>query len=773
MKSVHASSARALAIALVAGTAFVAHPGYAETTPMSATSGSASDTSPTAPETPATTSPSDRQLGDIIVTAQRKSENLQRTPIAVTALSADDLRAKSTQSFSDLAKSVPGLSISSASTTAPGGALPVVYIRGIGQQDPSIFQDPGVGIYVDGVYVARAAGAAIDLPDIGRVEVLRGPQGTLFGKNAVGGAINIVTRDPTKNWTGQLDGTGGSYDLVNLRGYVSGPLSDTIGVSLAADFRNEDGYVDRLAYPSREKIGEQGRERHRSVRGRATWEPIAGLKVDLSADYSHYHDTSAPGIGTLTAPTAVYTLWNNLVGIPSGLPWTQANTNTGDKYKTFATGPNFANDDIYGFSGTLSYGLGDATIKSITAYRHMKEAYSRDSDGSPVNFFNATGFHKLKQFSEELQLYGHALDSKLDYMGGLYYLRETGNEQDFADVAPGLYTATHNPALEIGRLYGVGVLTNSYAAFGQTTFHFNDKLSATVGIRYTSESKSDDVSSFGVESGILYVPPTHVSDRFKAWTPKFGIQYQATSNILFYASATKGFKSGGFNGRINTLAGLTEFNPETVWSYEAGIKATLADRRVRINLAGYHMDYSNLQLAYFILTSTGTVTAVSNVAAAKLNGGEAEITLIPTTGLEIGGSLSYNSNNYTDIQPGAQVVKGDKIPYVPKWQGSASIQYTAELGGGRQLIPRLDFSYQSKSFAVISNSPVSELNPRGLLNARLTYRPSSKRWSIAGYVTNLTNKFYYTSAQDNTTASLLYRLVGRPREFGGTVGFKF
>jgi iron complex outermembrane recepter protein len=712
-------------------------------------------------------------LAEIVVTAERRSENLQTTPIAVTALSADALRSQSVSQFSDLARTVPGLSISSASTTAPGSATPVVYIRGIGQQDPSIFQDPGVGIYVDGVYVARSAGSAIDLPDIERVEVLRGPQGTLFGKNAVGGAINIVTQTPSDVPTGSLDATIGNYNLVDLRGLVSGPVATDLAGGLALDAKREDGYVDRLSYPDRSKTGTEGGVDHLSGRTRLHWTPMEDLSVDFSADYTRYQDESAAGLTTVYPPTSIYTLWNTLVASKGGLTWTPADAETGGKYSTFATGPNFADDHIYGSGIWLSWKLPWATFRSITAYRYAHETYSRDSDGSPADFFSATGYHQTSQYSQELQLLGSSFEDRLKWISGLYYLHENGQESDLAIIAPGLYTETHNTSLELGRLYGIKTTTDSYAGFGQATFYITRALGLTAGLRYTSEPKSAVVSSFGTESGILYVPPTAVSKTFSSLTPKYGIQYQVDPNVMLYASATKGFKSGGFNGRVSTLAGLTTFAPETVWSYEGGVKSTLLDNRLRINLAGYYMDYDNIQLAYFILTPGGVVNAVSNVAAAELHGVEAEVAAVPVSRLRLAASASWEDNYYTNIQPGAQVVKGDKMPYTPKWTASFSADYAFILPGDATLTPHVDYSFKGRTFAVISNSFPSELSAYSLVNARLTYAPANDHWSLAAYATNLTNRYYFTSAQDNTTASLLYRLLGRPREFGLTLHIRF
>ena len=719
--------------------------------------------------------PTGDTIAEVIVTAQRKSENLQRTPVAVSALSAETLKAKSVTQFSDLAKSVPGLSISTASTTAPGSALPVVYIRGIGQQDPSIFQDPGVGIYVDGVYVARSAGATIDLPDIGQVEVLRGPQGTLFGKNAVGGAINVTTQTPSPIPTGSLDATVGSYGLVDLRGVFSGPLASDLRGALAFNARRQDGYVDRLSYPDRAKTGSMGDQNHLSTRGRLRWTPSDTVTVDLSADYTRYRDTSSPGVTTVYPATNIQTMWNTLVApnTPSGLPWTAATVQTGDQYSNFQTGPNFAKDDIYGVSASVSWDLPWATLRSVTAYRHVHETYSRDADGSATDYFSATGNHDISQTSQELQLLGKSFDGRLDWIGGLYYLHEDGAEEDLAIIAPGLYTATRNTALELGRLYGITTKTDSYAAFGQATFHATDALGFTVGLRYTSDDKSAVVSSFGTESGILYVPPTNVGKTFSALTPKFGVQYQATPDLLLYASATEGFKAGGFNGRVSKPEGLTTFQPEKVWSYEGGAKYTGLGGKLRANVAGYYMTYDNIQLAYFILTPTGVVNAVANVAGAQLHGAEAEVTALPFAHLELTATTSWEENKYTEIEPGAQVTKSNKIPYTPKWTASFSAQYQFTLPNEATLTPRIDYSFKGKTFSVISNSAPSLLPSYSLVNARVTYAPREAPWSLSVYGTNLADTHYFTSAQDNTTASLLYQLVGRPREYGVTLNARF
>ena len=709
---------------------------------------------------------------DIIVTAQRREESLQRTPLAVTALGVDDLRDKNITSLADLGRAVPNLAISSAGYTAPTNALPVIYIRGIGQQDPSIFSDPGVPVYVDGVYVARSAGGAIDLPDIQRVEVLRGPQGTLFGKNAVGGAVNLITRTPGASPGSRIELSGGSDDLVHARGYTDIAVSDQLGVTLAGDYMHENGYGDRLAVGTNKVLGRLGDKRHFSLRGQLHWKPTDALSIDLSADYTHYRDTAPPS-QTRVFAASLLSLYNNVVGTPAGSTLTPAVAGSG-AYDNYSLNPQRVRDDLGGASATIAYRFGGVTLKSITAYRVSHDAFSRDADSAPMVYLEAARNMHSDQFSQEAQLLGSLFGDKVDFILGAFYLHDTSSQVDVATVIPGVYQATHNPQTDISRTTSDQQTTNSYAVFGQATWHIAQGLNFTAGLRYTKDQKRAVISSVSPESGIIYVPPTSFDDSWHALTPRFALDYRLTPDILLYASASRGFKSGGFNGRPSNMASLSAFDPESVWSYESGIKADLLQHHVRLNLAGFIADYKNIQLQRQILVvGTGIVSDIRNVAASRIKGLEGELTILPVHGLELTASGGYTTDKYTSIQAGAPVTATGVIPYTPKWTYSLSARYAIDLGASGTFTPSVDYAYRSSAFVTPDNDPSGLIPAYGLMSARLSYVPRNSFWELSAFVTNLTDKRYFLSKGVSAGVGIEYQLLGAPRRFGATFAVHF
>ncbi|WP_174279106.1 TonB-dependent receptor [Sphingomonas bacterium] len=727
-------------------------------------------TSPAPPSTPATPLPvADRQaIEDIIVTAQRREESVQRTPLAITAVTGDQLRAQNVRALEDVSRLAPNVAISASGYTAPTNAVPIVYIRGIGQQDPSLQTEPGVPIYVDGVYVARSAGGAIDLPDIARLEVLRGPQGTLFGKNTIGGAISLITVTPGVHPETQVELIGGNYALYQLRGFTNQKLSDQFGVSAAINYRHENGYGKRLGATGNE-LGRLGDQRNLSARVKARWTPTDRLTVDLSGDYTRYRNTATPG-QTLIVPAGLLNLWNARIGNPAGTPITQAGAASG-RYDNFSRNPQPANDDLGGASATIAYDLGGVTLKSITAYRKLTEFFSRDADSSAATYLEVDRRTHSHQFTQELQLGGKLLDDHVDYVLGGFYLHERGTEDNIGTIIPGLFTLRVGPEIERRQLLDQS--TSNYAAFAQATGHLLPGLNLTLGGRYTSEHKRLIDFVAGPESGIVYVNNVRLAHTWTSFTPRAALDYQATRDVLVYASVSKGFKSGGFNGRPAALSALTQFDPEKVTSYELGFKSDLLDHHVRLNVAAFDAEYSNIQLQRNILINGVLVTDVNNVAKSRIQGAEGELTVVPATGLELGGSIGYAHNKYTTIQPGAVVTATSKIPYAPELTYSLNASYRTDLGSAGSLTPNVNFAYRSGSYVTPANTAVSYIPAYGLLAGRLTYAPQDGPWSASLFATNLTNKRYLTSAGDSTGIGIVYQLYGRPREFGGSINLRF
>ena len=708
----------------------------------------------------------------VVVTAQKRAEKLQSTPIAVTALTAKALADQNITTLADLSHAAPNLAISASGYTAPTNALPVVYIRGIGQQDPSIYSDPGVPVYVDGVYVSRSAGGAIDLPDIARVEVLRGPQGTLFGKNAVGGAINVITATPGKSPGTELWVTGGSYNLAEFRGVTNLALSDQLAVTGAIDFRKEDGFGRRLSSTGA-TLGRLGDQSHQSGRVKARWAPTEDLTIDLAADYTRYRDTATPGQGqVLAAPLA--NLWNAQVGSHNGTPFTQAGAASGD-YDNYSANPQPVQDTLAGISGTVSYDFGGMTLKSITAFREGHDVFSRDADSSAAVYLEANRDMHSQQYSQEVQLLGKLFDDKLEYFFGGYYLFDKSHQFDRAFVLPGLAAATHNNVQDRSRSWDDRQNTTSKAIFAQFTYHFSPEVSLTAGLRSTEEKKDASVYVISPETAIVYVPTTNLSKRWSAATPRLAINYQATKDLLLYASASKGFKSGGFNGRPNNVASLTTFNPETVWSYEVGEKSEWFNHKLRVNAALFRSDYSNIQLSRQILdpVTSQVISDVSNVAAARINGAEGEIAIVPVRHLEFNFSAGYTHNEYTRVQPGAAVAINSKIPYSPARTWTASVRYTFDLHDAGKLDASANYAYRSSTYVTPINTAVSLLPAYGVLGARLVYTPATGPWDVTLYGTNLQDKRYLTSIGDSAGVGLVYKVYGRPREVGLTLGLHF
>ena len=709
-------------------------------------------------------------IADIIITAQRREESLQRVPLAVTAIDGAALREQNVSGLADIARIAPNIAISSSGYTAPTNALPVIYIRGIGQQDPAIYSDPGVPVYVDGVYVARSAGGAIDLPDISRVEVLRGPQGTLFGKNAVGGAVNIVTATPGRNTGTDVTLTGGSYALYEARGVTNLALSDQLGLTASFDAKHENGFGDRLEVGTGRRLGRLGDQRHLSGRVHARWTPTPALTVDLSGDYTHYRDTATPGQGSIVA-SGLLNLWNARVGVPSGKPISQAVAASGD-YDNYSLNSGAVRDDLGGVSGTVAYDLGGATIKSITAYREAHDVFNRDADSTPAVYLEVFRDMRSKQFTQEVQLLGKAWDGRIDYIVGGFYLHDSATQFDNVILTPGLYPLIPDPAQDRPRAYNDQQKTNSYAGYAQVTVRPVKWLGLTAGVRYTDEKKDAIVGVISPQSGIVYVPTQNLSGRWKAWTPRFAADVRISDDILAYVSASRGFKSGGFNGRPSNLASLTTFNPESVWSYEAGIKAEALQHRVRANLAVFRSDYDNIQLSRQTIIGGVLISDISNVASSRIKGVEGELVLVPTRGLEFNAAFGYTYNEYTKVQPGAVVTAANKIPYAPEWTIAVSARYRIELGTGT-LTPSVNYAFRSSTYVTPNNSPVSRLPDYGLLSARLTYAPPGGRWDLSVFGTNLTDKRYLISVGDSTGIGLVYNVFGRPRELGATLGIHF
>ena len=740
-------------------------------------------------------------LDVIVVTAQKRAEGLQDTPIAITAVSGESLEAQGVGDISNLQQITPNLVFDTTAPVSGVSSGAIVFIRGVGQTDFQLTTDPGVGTYVDGVYMARSVGGVLDVLDLERIEVLRGPQGTLFGRNTIGGAISLITKRPSDTFGVKAEATVGSRELLNGFLAVDIPFSDTIRSKFVGSIKSQNGYVRGLNDSRR--LGDTSRY---SFRGTIEAELLPTLTATLSGDFSEINEQNAASklVGISFAapgsPTRVDNRFDPATGlvtttnvpIPPGAPTLtflqnltpevfNASFITPDLDTTFATGPNGTDLKIWGASLTLALDVGFGELKSITAYRETSGSFARDADGSPFAVTHTNNFdYAQDQFSQELQLAGSALDDRFKFALGGYYFDENGRDNLVVNL-PVLFGTVNNFAT---------VNNKSYAAYAQGTFSVTDYLSVTGGVRYTKDEKSYTVP---VNGGAILNGPAGVFGPVGTFTPFFPagtsnadtnnvsfkgvVDYKLNDGTLFYVSYSEGFKSGGFNTRyLAPVPAAQSFAPEELITYEAGIKWEGLDRRLRLNAAVFRSDYDNIQLVVY--DSGAPLTR--NAGSADIQGFELEATALPIDSLELGFTVGYTDAEYQSVTPLNPLVATDNqvqltssLPNTPEWSLSGYLAHTLEVGSTGEIRTRADWAYSSR----IENDAVNSifLSQPGihLVNASIGYHDTDNGWSITGFVKNLTDERYIVSGDSNFGIGFHEANFNEPREFGATLRFKY
>ena len=685
----------------------------------------------------------------------------------------------------------------------------VIFIRGVGQTDFQLTTDPGVGTYVDGVYVARSVGGVLDVLDLERVEVLRGPQGALFGRNTIGGAISLVTKEPPKEFGGSATITGGSRDRIDARISIGGPLTDSIRLGLVASEKNQRGYVQDLT--NGVDFGNTNRD---SARVELVFDPAgSGFKATVTADGTRIRENNAAGklVGSsLQAPgstTRQDLVYNQATGkvdtqnvtVPAGNPnlaflynlvdaptlgtqpydgrWITPGLGT-----TYSEGPNGTRLNIWGTALTLEQRLPfEATLKSITAYRQTTGSFARDPDGASLPVAETSDFsYAQRQFSEELQLTGTALANRLKYTAGLYYFHETGHDPLNLTLP-----------IAFGNVRNFSFVKNeSYAAYAQGTFSITEKLEATGGVRYTDDKKQYMVPVGGgaIINGVLgiYGPPGTVTPFFPAGTYNKSFQntsfkgvldYKLDRNSLLYFSYSEGFKSGGFNTRyLVPVAAVVSYNPELLTTYEVGAKWEGLDHRLRVNGAVFHSDYSDIQLTVYEQGAPIT----RNAGTARINGAELETTILPFQHLTLTGGLGYLDAKYTSVpafDPSVaadeQITKNSELQKTPKISINARADYVIPVSSRSDLTISADMRSSSHVQNDAVNSKFIFQGAYQIANASITYSVDDGRWSVSAFVDNLTDKRIIEAGDSNYSIGFHEANYNAPREFGVTVGAKF
>ncbi|WP_174296346.1 TonB-dependent receptor [Sphingomonas bacterium] len=742
------------------------------------------ETQRTTVETAATARP---DSGDIVVTARRRSESIQKVPISIIAVTGATLRNQGVQDLKQFSSFAPGVSINNGRADG-GGTTAQIFIRGVGQNDFLIPNEPGVGLYVDDVYVASSSGALNSLGDVQSIEVLRGPQGTLYGKNTIGGAIRITTVKPDLDkFSGSASIAGGSYNRIDISAGVNIPLASTIALRVSGISRHTDDLQKRYLGKDGDGQGDINQDAGRAV---LLWKPSSDFDLTISGDYTRIRQHQAYGgnIGYVPGGSPLVDALNNeyypKINASLGLA---ADSRFDSRWATApdavgATGPNSDHYDIWGVSAIANLRLtSDISLKSITAFRRVKGFAGRDGDSSPYPLLETVSYDNNKQFSQELQLSGSSFGDRFKWTTGLYYMHQDLENRIVANLWTGLVTTSipiDFDARSLSQLSG-----NTYAAFGQGTFDITPRLHLTGGLRYNREERNfHNDWYFLVQPRSYTCPGIDVTGSFikcestdNVVTPAASLSYDLTSDKLVYASYSDGFKVGGWTPRLFSQQSLRRYLPERLKAYELGLKTSWFARRLTFNVDVFQSDYTNLQLTTIQADSTGAPQpTVQNAGAARIRGVESDLAIRLDSGTRLQGGLSYLDGEYRRLDPGVSFPLSAKLPETPKLSLSGSIDQTFELTRGDKIIARLDASYRSKTYKEANNVEAVAQRPYALLNGRVSYTLPNDNVTFAAYVTNLTDKRYLVSGIDvASTFSLYEAYYGRPREFGGEISIRF
>ena len=718
---------------------------------------------------------------NITVTARRTAERLQDVPAAVSAFNERTLDRIQAVDPTGLQGAVPNLNI--VQGRGSSNAMNI-YIRGVGQPDALQTFDPAVGVYVDDVYLSRIRGTQFDLLDIDRIEVLRGPQGTLYGKNTIGGALKVVTHRPGDEFRASGSIAVGSYNQFEAKGVVSGPIGAGISLGLALLTSKHDGYVkDEL------NDREYNDKDTKALRGDIAITPMENLRIDISGDYT-WEDTAMTVGQPLNDLTTLYTPFFGTV-LPVGNKFED-----GYDFKAQISPdlPNSLELRHRGLSGTVAYDVSDQlTLKSITALRKMDTSDYIDIDASIWNTGDVFVGVDQKQFSQEFQLLYKG--EKLSGVAGLYYLKERIKSHQEAYGSDLLRTSPLVAPLPFLRTIDDDLNTKSYAAFVNGTYAVIDNLNVSAGIRYTHESKDYDRStSRFLNHAFLDTYPFSGDDKWNDWSPMVSVDYHPTEDVMVYAKASKGFKSGGFNGRANSPAESTEYDPETVWSYEAGVKSRLFDQ-LTLNVTAFHNDYKDFQARVGSaeldpIFGSSPILSVLNAGKLRIQGVELETAWTPVQGLLLDGQVGYLDSEYKDFDD-VRFPNGSRAfqtpAFSPKWTIRGGAQYSFAIGNAGQLTFGGQARYKSETALAVDNTyilyppapggttsgtgtttEVPGLFQKGywLADARIVWEDLGKHLAFGLYANNLFDKEYRTDAQEfSSVGSVRTVYYGAPRTF--------
>lgn len=710
------------------------------------------------------------QLDEITVTAQRRDENLQTVPIAVTVFSGDFIADNKIIHFADLALKIPGFSYSSFNKSRLNPAL-----RGGSSSLSGPGGEQAVTFYIDDVYYGTAGDFQLDFFDVERVEVLRGPQGTLFGRNSTGGVINVITKKPTDEVDGAFEFSLGNYSFWHARGFLSGPVTDSVNASMSISAKHRDGTSENVATgQSKDSIGRF------NFRGKLLWTPSDSSELLLYADYGiiDEDDNARDYLG----PTPTAQLLQDDGFVPNTDP--RAISNFDDGLYTSET---------IGLALNAKFDLAAGQLISITSFRSLEAEHDpTDLLGVSLPFVGVSDPRDLEQFTQEIRFVSD-LSDRFSYIAGMFFLDATeerdwrnvsifdsstfvgalsvgadgrcveqGDELNFAvpecrGVLPGL----NRPLVDVenhNQLFQKSD-TESIAAFVHGSYSLTDVVNLTLGLRYTEDTKSaegfvagdydfiwnpnfEPAGFMGEEAGYVL---SRTEETWDAWTPRATIDFQVSDDVLLFATAARGYRAGAFQLEGDPTTAGIPVAPEFVWTYEVGGKSILFDNRLRLNATAFLADYTDLQ---FTFTSAQGVLIVSNAGKAEVSGLELEAEFAPTDWLNISVGYSYQDGETTDIPAETGIPEGIAPGQTPEHSLNAGFATTSQLGNGWTIETRADYLYKSEYQTELNADPAFTTGVDGLINAGLNLIAPDGRWALGVWGKNLTDEDIVIYGQD-------------------------
>jgi iron complex outermembrane recepter protein len=693
-------------------------------------------------------------IDEIVVTAQRRSENLQEAPIAITALSSDTLKQRNVQTTLDLMQTVPGLQVSTQ-TGGDGEGSATFFLRGMGQQQANNGSEPAVGVYIDDIYYPTPEGAIFDILDLEQVEVLRGPQGTLFGRDTIGGAIRYTTKKPDFSGdTGYFQATGGSFDRHDFTGSVNIAVSDKLAFRFTAGSLDTDGYVRQ-----QDGDADAGGTKTDLVRAQVRFEPVQALDINVSGQYSHFHEDGFPYTQPQinSQPGSVPTIWNS---IPPGMaaPYDNRYASQCIYCQAGTAQREFADDSYYSVTGVATWAIDEnLTLKSLTSWQAIDSTSFIDLDGTPLPIFSNNYATDTSATSQEFQLNGHSLENRLDWVAGGYF-----------------YHYWSEPAAtRITTVLGGGTLaeqssntTVTKAGFLDATFSITDIFKILGGARYSVDDKTFtlfDGSGDGISQGAA---------SFNSTTWRAGLEAQWSKDIMTYFTVSTGFRAGGFNAGVDADP---TFKPEKATSYELGTRLEALDHRLRFNPTVFYTDWNDIQVQSVVVSPTlGAVAVLQNAAKAHSYGLELESDAAVAGELRLFGNLALLHIKYDSIGDATGITLDSHFERAPTVTYALGAMYEGPVADGVTYKSTLNWSWEGVQYSTPTDVDALRLPSYGLLNGRVEFTDRSTQWTVALFGTNLTNRAYYVGGVNySSNVGAAHYDLGRPREFGASLRFRF